>query len=98
MPSHPPVASKTLENKRQAIAEFLTRANSGMIVGNFELDADREIRYKTSVDVKGARLSSALIEQIVYANVAMMDKYLPEIMSVIYSEVSPVEAIAQIES
>ncbi|MBD1831483.1 YbjN domain-containing protein [Cyanobacteria bacterium FACHB-472] len=86
------------ENKRMAIAEFITRANSGTIVGNFELDfADGEIRYKTSIDVEGDRLSPALIKQLVYANVTMMDEYLPGIMSVIYSDVSPADAIAQIE-
>jgi len=72
------------ENKRLAIAEFLTRANSGMIIGNFELDfADGEIRYKTSIDVKGDILSFELIKQLVYVNVTMMDEYLPGIMSVI---------------
>jgi hypothetical protein len=87
------------ENKRQAVAEFLTRANSGMIIGNFELDfADGEIRYKTSIDVDGDTLSSALIKRLVYANVTMMDEYLPGIMSVIYGEVEPKDAIAQIES
>jgi len=76
-----------------------TRANSGTIVGNFELDfAEGEIRYKTSIDVEGDRLSSALIKQMVYANVTMMDRYLPGIMSVIYSNVSPSDAIAQIEA
>jgi hypothetical protein len=86
------------ENKRLAVAEFLTRANSGMIIGNFELDfADGEIRYKTSIDVEGNSLSSALIKRLVYANVTMMDEYLPGIMSVIYADVSPVQAIAQIE-
>jgi hypothetical protein len=34
---------------------------------------------------------------LVYANVTMMDEYLPGIMSVIDGEVSPVDAIAQIE-
>jgi hypothetical protein len=82
------------ENKRLAIAEFLTRANSGMIIGNFELDfADGEIRYKTSIDVKGDFLSFELIKQLVYVNVTMMDDYLPGIMSVIDGNVSPVEAI-----
>jgi hypothetical protein len=86
------------ENKRLAIAEFLSRANSGIIIGNFELDfASGEIRYKTSIDVEGDRLSSALLKQLVYANVMMMDEYLPGIMSVMYGNVSPVEAIAQIE-
>lgn len=86
------------ENKRQAVAEFIARANSGMIVGNFELDfEDGEISYKTSIDVEGDRLSFALIKRVVYANVTMMDEYLPGIMSVIYSNVSPADAIAQIE-
>jgi hypothetical protein len=87
------------ENKLMAVAEFLTRANSGMILGNFELDfTDGEIRYKTSIDVEGDRVSFALIKRLVYANVTMMDQYWPGIMSVVYGEVEATEAIAQIES
>lgn len=87
------------QDKRIIVAEFLTRANSGTIVGNFELDfADGEIRYKTSIDVKGDLLSSALIKQLVYANVMMMDEYLPGIMSVIDGDAEPKDAITQIES
>ena len=86
------------ENKLLAVAEFLTRANSGMIIGNFELDfADGEIRFKTSIDVQGDFLSFELIKQLVYANVTMMDEYLPGIKSVIESDMLPVDAIAQIE-
>lgn len=81
------------QNKRLAVAEFITRANSGMIIGNFELDfADGEIRYKTSIDVEGDSLSFGLIKQLVYANVTMMDEYLPGIMSVIYGNVLPENA------
>jgi hypothetical protein len=87
------------DSKRLAVAEFLTRANSGMIIGNFEMDfEDGEIRYKTSIDVEDDSLSCALIKRLVYANVMMMDAYLPGIMSVIYGDVTPVDAIAQIES
>ena len=86
------------ENKRLAVAEFITRANCGMIVGNFELDfTDGEISYKTSIDVEGDRLSFALIQRVVYANVTMMDEYLPGMMCVFYGTVSPEEAIAPIE-
>jgi hypothetical protein len=82
------------DSKRQAVAEFITRANSGMIIGNFELDfADGEIRYKTSIDVQGDFLSFELIKQLVYANVTMMDEYLPGIKSVIESDVEPKDAI-----
>jgi hypothetical protein len=90
---------KAPEDKRLQIAEFLTRANSGMLVGNFELDfANGEIRYRTSAEVEDDNLSSALIRRLVYANMMMMDEYLPGIMSVINGNVSPADAITQIEA
>lgn len=86
------------EDKRSDIAECLTRANYGLVIGNFELDyGDGEIRYKSSIDVENDRLTSPLIKNLVYANVAMMDKYLPGIMAVLYGGASPTKAIAQIE-
>ena len=86
------------ENKRLAVAEFITRANYGTIIGNFELDyTDGEIRYKTSIDVEGSNLTFPLIKQLVYANVTMMDEYLPGIVSVIEGDVEPKEAIRAIE-
>jgi len=89
---------KAPEGKRMAVAELLTRANYGMFIGNFELDfSDGEIRYKTSIDVEGSQLSPALVKPLVYANVLMMDRYLPGIMSVIYGNVSPAEAVAKAE-
>jgi hypothetical protein len=80
------------------LAEFITRTNYGLIVGNFEMDfADGEIRYKTSIDIDGDELTSEIIKHLVYANVTMMDEYLPGIIAVIEKDVSPVDAIAQIE-
>jgi hypothetical protein len=58
--------------------------------------ADGEIRYKTSIDVEGSHLDSALIGQLVYANVQVMNTYLPCIMAVIDGNVSPVEKISAI--
>ncbi|MBW4507273.1 MAG: YbjN domain-containing protein [Scytonematopsis contorta HA4267-MV1] len=87
------------ETKRVAIAEFITRANSGMIIGNFELDfTDGEICYKTSVDVEGSTLTFPLIKRLVYANVMVMDEYLPGILSVINDDTFPIDAIAKIEN
>ncbi len=87
------------ENKRSQIAEFITRANYGTIIGNFELDyADGEVRYKTSIDVEESNLTFPLIKQLVYTNVTMMDEYLPGILSVIEADVEPKDAIAKIET
>ena len=70
----------------------------GMTIGNFELDyTDGEIRYKTSIDVEGDQLTSALIKNLVYTNVRMMDEYLPGITAVIEAGVSPEEVIWAIE-
>ena len=45
---------KAPEDKRPILADFLTRANYGLYVGNFEMDFnDGEVRYKTSIDVEG---------------------------------------------
>lgn len=80
------------------VAEFVTRANYGMIIGNFELDySDGEVRYKTSIDVEGDDLSAALVRQLVYANVIVMDRYLPGLMAVIYGEANPTAEIEKIE-
>lgn len=84
--------------KRSAIAELLTKANSGLILGNFELDySDGEVCYKTSIDVEGDRLTPTLIESLVYTNVTMMDQYLPGIIAVL-NGTSPDDAIAQVEA
>jgi hypothetical protein len=89
---------KVPSTKLLTVAEFVTRANYGLIVGNFELDFnDGEVRYKTSIDIEGSELTPVTFQQIVYANVLTMDHYLPSLMSVIYSEVAPSEAIAQSE-
>jgi len=86
------------EQRKAAVAEFLTRANYGLILGNFELDyEDGEIRYKTSIDVVNDRLSPELIRNLVYTNVLVMDRYLPGIMKVIYGEVAPLDAVREIE-
>lgn len=87
------------ESKRTAIAEFIARANYGMIIGNFELDYDDgDIRYKTSIDVEGDSITFPLIKQLVYTNVLTMDQYLPAIIAVVENDMSPVDAIIHVES
>ncbi len=85
------------QEKRQPIAEFITRANYGLKLGNFEMDFfDGEIRYKTSLVVEGGTLTTGMVKTQVYANVMTMDKYSPGIMAVLYGDVDPAMAIARI--
>jgi len=90
--------SNVAEKKRHEIAEFITRANYGLQIGNFEMDfSDGEIRYKTSIDVEGGELTLKMIRTMVYVNILMMDRYLPGIMSVLHAGTSPAAAIEQVE-
>jgi hypothetical protein len=92
------VPEETPPDRRLAMAEFLTRANYGMLIGNFEMDfSDGEVRYKTSIDVEGDRLTTSLMQQIVYANIRTMDRYLPGIRQIMETDLLPEEVIAAIE-
>ena len=86
------------ENRRQAMAEFITRANYGLSIGNFELDlADGEIRFKAALDVEGSHLNEALLGPLVFASTHTMDRYLPGIIEVLYQDGEPAQVIDAIE-
>jgi hypothetical protein len=92
----PPHAS---EDRRQAVADFITRANYGLIIGNFEMDfRDGQVRYKTSIDVEGGELTSKMIENLVHANLMTMDDYFPGFMQVMFGDKDPAQAVEEIET
>lgn len=83
---------------RPAVAEYVTRANYGLRIGNFELNyGDGEVRYKSSIDFEGVALSPPLIRHVIYPAVQTMDRYLPGLLRVIYGDVPPTEAIGTVE-
>lgn len=93
LPQSVPVA------KRAVMAEFITRANYGMILGCFEMDyEDGEVRFRTSIDTSGDELTPPLIRQVVYANLVVMDRYFAGLMRVIYSDDEPEAIIDEIET
>lgn len=81
---------------RLAIAEFITRANHRLVLGNFDLDLEQgEVSFKTSVPVPQEDLSTALVRQLVFANVITMDEHLPS-FSAVLAGTAPPAAIAQL--
>jgi len=86
------------EGRRLAMMEFLTRANYGMNVGNFELDLDDgEVRFRSGLDVEGAELTSALLRNQAWSSCNILDLYLPGILEVLTGASNPLEAIEKIE-
>lgn len=89
---------KAPETMRHDVAEYITRANFGLRIGNFELDySDGEVRYKSSLDFEAAALTPTLIKNAIYPAVQTMDFYLPGLLSVMYGNKTPEAAIAEIE-
>jgi hypothetical protein len=80
------------EEKRYDMAEFITRANYGLMLGNFEMDFhDGEMRFKTSVDAEGGDLVKQMIDNLLRSNLVTMDRYFSGLMAVLYSERSATE-------
>ncbi|MCC6622025.1 MAG: YbjN domain-containing protein [Deltaproteobacteria bacterium] len=83
------------EPMRLPIAEYITRANYGIMVGNFELDfQDGEVRMKTSADVEDTPISHTFVRNLLVANLGTADRYFPGFVKVLYSNMEPADAIA----
>ena len=86
------------EHARGAMADFLTRANFGLVVGNFELDlSDGETRFKTSIELGQTAPDTQLLRRLLHVNVATLDRYLPGIEGVAEGRMTPAQAITLCE-
>lgn len=89
---------KVKKAKRPLLSETLVRANYGLLVGCFEMDyEDGEIRYKSSMPLHGDELSDDVLHHIVLASAHTFERYFESLMLVIYSDISPAEAVARAE-
>jgi hypothetical protein len=85
-------------DKRSEISEFITRANYGMNLGNFEMDfSDGEVRFKTSMTIYDQLPGENDFSCLIHTNIGTMDNYMKGIMSVVYAGKLPLEAIIDIE-
>lgn len=84
--------------RRDEVMRFVTLANYGLPVGNFELDLeDGEVRFKTSIDLEDVELTERLCRNVVELNIMLMDLYYDGAMAVINGESGAAEAVAAIE-
>lgn len=80
------------------MAEFLCRANYGLLNGSFEFDfRDGEIRYRCYVDCEGGFPSPQAIENSIYCMAAMYERYAAGIVEIIFNGSSAKAAIDMCE-
>ncbi len=83
---------------RSAIAEYIARANFGLVVGNFELDfGDGELRFRTSLDLGPDGHERAafarLFDLAIKANLQSLDRHVPNLLDVV-GGIEPADALA----
>ena len=82
-----------------AVCEYITRANYGLKIGNFELDrTDGEIRFKIYCFVGEELPSAAILDTLVRLPVIELDRYGNGLLAVSMGLLSPSEAIEQAEA
>lgn len=95
------------EVAREAVSEFLHRANAGLLFGGFQFAPDEgEVRYVTSLDLSdvdpdvavSSGMLPGLIKRMVYANAATTDQYFSGLMSVIHAGADPAAAVEAAEA
>ena len=93
-----PLCCRAPQEKRQATAELLARINCGTLIGHFEMSfADGGIRFRTDLDLTGAELVAAMVDSALCATIETVDCYHPAIMSFLWNDIAPEDAVAMIE-
>ncbi|HEX3551395.1 MAG TPA: YbjN domain-containing protein [Candidatus Elarobacter sp.] len=81
-----------------ASIEFITRANNGLLIGNFEFDIqDGVVRLKSSLDYTGLDLSERLVENAVRGALEVGTVYGWELVNVLRGTKRAEDAIADAE-
>jgi hypothetical protein len=92
------VEGKVPEARRREVMEFITRANYGLLLGNFEFDInDGELRYMASIDLEGSQLSRSQFRNLLFGSVAAIDRYFPHLQRVLQGAADPAAAVADAE-
>ena len=95
------VLSNKVSNEHvPVIAEYLHRANFGLLYGNFEMDYnDGEIRYKISTDCEDANtITNRLIDKSILIPCIMFEKYGNGIIRLMLDMGDPEELIREAET
>ena len=84
--------------RRVEVIEFVTRVNYGLAMGNMEMDvSDGEVRFKMSADVSVAPFSLPLLRSLMQTCIATADRYYPGYTALLYSDLTPAQAVARVE-
>ena len=80
------------------MSNYLTRANYGLKIGNFELDfRDGEIRYKATLFCGGTVPALDIVERVADMPFRMMEHYGGGLLNVLFGNADPASEIAKVD-
>ena len=80
-----------------ALSDYLSRANYGLPLGNFEIDMnDGEVNFKNSLDITDGQLTPKMMQTLIVFSLECVNRYLPGIREVI-ADTDPKTAIEAID-
>jgi hypothetical protein len=83
---------------RSLVSEYITRANYGLKIGNFEMDfEDGSVQYRVAADFEDGVVNTKIVRRMLYVGIRMMDRYYPGMMEVVWGGKSAKEAIKNVE-
>lgn len=88
------------EESRAAVAEFITRANYGLVLGCFEMDfADGEVRYRTSqyCGDEDVLISQEIVKETLYVTLSMLERYGTALLEVMLGTITAQEGVERSE-
>lgn len=85
---------KVPEASRTAVTEFITRANYGLFLGNFQMDLnDGELIYQTYAAFYDQRAMQQEVRRVIQVAIHMAERYGQGIYDIIHHGVNPEEAV-----
>lgn len=86
--------TKVPKNKRLKIVDLITRINSQIPLGNFELSLKKGlICFRTSLMLGNSSFREELMQHLLFANWFIADKYFPAFNMVLFGNIQPQKAI-----
>jgi hypothetical protein len=84
---------------RDEAMRFVTRANYGLAIGNWEIDlGDGQIQFHSGLDLTGLELSEQLVVNVIVPAMAAVEQYAEALLDVLAGRSDAQEAIARAES
>ncbi len=85
-------------DKKEAVSEFIIRANNTRLIGGFDYDLDEgEVTYKAVADFEGVgEMDTSAIRIMMSASIFSADTFYPGFLAVLYGGAAPKEAVVDI--